>query len=461
MIFSEVDFDWCPFWIQFHGLPYGAFDSENAIKMSNAIGRTVMYEAPRLQDKLSRTFIRTRTLVNIQEPLVTGFWVPCPQRGLVWVTVRYERLQTYCYDCGRIGHQAKNCRFKHCSMNDDNDEDRWGNGLGSKDAFGSNTDQGGNSTILLLRREETGIREKNVKADEYMEFQHGFSISEIPALKILSPGDPQTTTVSLVFQKPLMNDVGETVANGRPKDQGGESASFSLSHDECDNGNMGHLMGDQVHNERRITITEITTLKETDHVAHPSKPISAPNQQPHAEGAKPYSEQSTPVLQDPPSPKFIRQICQPYYTVESPAKEKEIQSAIIPFLGLSPISAVTTGIYRINLKRTLELLEDDQSNKPSKKRLMFLKTENTNLLEDSMQNTMNGTQRINVRKLKKAIRGKKVKRKTKVVDLVPITDQGPSALLDPLHSITSTNIPLEPNDPQNADGCHQATIGAP
>ncbi|KAI9084151.1 hypothetical protein K1719_033822 [Acacia pycnantha] len=46
-VFHEVDFKWCPFWIQFHGLPHIAFNSENVITLGNTVGRVVMYEAPK------------------------------------------------------------------------------------------------------------------------------------------------------------------------------------------------------------------------------------------------------------------------------------------------------------------------------------------------------------------------------------------------------------------------------
>ncbi|KAI9072370.1 hypothetical protein K1719_045679 [Acacia pycnantha] len=132
MVLQEVNFDWCPFWIQFHGLPHIAFNCGNAITLGNAIGRTLMYEIPSLQGRLSRTFIRTRVLLNIQNPLLAGFWVPRHQRDPIWVSVRYERLQNYCYDCGRIGHEARNCKFPSENSEDDMVDARVGNGLGTQ-----------------------------------------------------------------------------------------------------------------------------------------------------------------------------------------------------------------------------------------------------------------------------------------------------------------------------------------
>ncbi|KAI9110573.1 hypothetical protein K1719_018439 [Acacia pycnantha] len=130
-ILCEVSFEWCPFWVQFHGLPHAAFDGENVVKLGNEIGRTMLYESPRVQERLSHTFIRARVLINILEPLTSGFWVPRPQHDSIWVTVHYERLQNYCYDCGRIGHDTRTCKFQTEPTEDAAEDTRSGNGLGT------------------------------------------------------------------------------------------------------------------------------------------------------------------------------------------------------------------------------------------------------------------------------------------------------------------------------------------
>lgn len=48
--------------------------------------------------------------MNIELPLITGFWVPRPGLPKVWVSVKYEKLQIFCYGYGRIGHDMKSCR---------------------------------------------------------------------------------------------------------------------------------------------------------------------------------------------------------------------------------------------------------------------------------------------------------------------------------------------------------------
>ncbi|KAI9119917.1 hypothetical protein K1719_009306 [Acacia pycnantha] len=150
-VIQEVDFGWCPFWIQFHGLPHNTLDDDNAITLGNAVGRVMMYESPQDGGKLSRTFIRTRSLVNIHEPLVPGFWVPRPQREPVWVTIKYEMLQIYCYDCGQIGHEAKSCKKFNGINHEFNGINHEFNGIKAPGNKGKTTDCGDDSTRQLWR----------------------------------------------------------------------------------------------------------------------------------------------------------------------------------------------------------------------------------------------------------------------------------------------------------------------
>ncbi|GMP35408.1 hypothetical protein CsSME_00007851 [Camellia sinensis var. sinensis] len=61
---------------------------------------------------LNRSFLRFRVAINLQEPLPKGIWLKRPQGGsAIWVFFKYERLSDFCYDCGRIGHDNKICKF--------------------------------------------------------------------------------------------------------------------------------------------------------------------------------------------------------------------------------------------------------------------------------------------------------------------------------------------------------------
>ncbi|KAM1984999.1 hypothetical protein ACFX16_013206 [Malus domestica] len=48
---------------------------------------------------------------DTSKPLVTGCWLPQEDNMETWVKFRYERLQDFCYKCGRICHVLNECFF--------------------------------------------------------------------------------------------------------------------------------------------------------------------------------------------------------------------------------------------------------------------------------------------------------------------------------------------------------------
>lgn len=60
---------------------------------------------------LARGFLRARVVVDTTNPLLTGCWLHRGQDTETWVEFCYERLQDFCYKCGRIGHVNTECTF--------------------------------------------------------------------------------------------------------------------------------------------------------------------------------------------------------------------------------------------------------------------------------------------------------------------------------------------------------------
>lgn len=110
MVLKEVSFDKSPFWVQFHNLPLGILEGEeNVQNMGNMIGELVWYEKPKVQERFIRSYGSARVLINVNHPLVAGFWMDRPDKSEVWVSVKYERLLSFCYKCGMLGHDFKMC----------------------------------------------------------------------------------------------------------------------------------------------------------------------------------------------------------------------------------------------------------------------------------------------------------------------------------------------------------------
>ncbi|KAF7812948.1 TMV resistance protein N-like [Senna tora] len=113
----DIALSCCLFWVQFHGLPLEVFSDKNVVKLGKLVGQVEEYEIPVEDGKIARAFLRARVVVDISKPLLDGLWIPKPNRGKLWVKLKYERLQQFCFNCGIIGHDQKHCEI------DRNDDD--------------------------------------------------------------------------------------------------------------------------------------------------------------------------------------------------------------------------------------------------------------------------------------------------------------------------------------------------
>jgi hypothetical protein len=107
--FEDLDFSKGAFWIHVHGLPLEWMTTENASSIGNSLG--VLLEVNNA-DKLRpnrKGFLRIRALINLKEPLATGFLHHRPPKALAKIQYQYERLSNFCYACGRLGHLSFAC----------------------------------------------------------------------------------------------------------------------------------------------------------------------------------------------------------------------------------------------------------------------------------------------------------------------------------------------------------------
>ncbi|KAF7828451.1 homeobox-leucine zipper protein HAT4 [Senna tora] len=126
----EVDYDLIPFWVQIHGAPLNGISENNARRIAERMGEVLTVENPFMENKIVRGFMRARVMVDITKTFATGFWVPRGELPKVWVTLSYEKLQGYCYNCGCLGHEQKDCKEKRAMAIWDPSKPRYGPTLG-------------------------------------------------------------------------------------------------------------------------------------------------------------------------------------------------------------------------------------------------------------------------------------------------------------------------------------------
>ncbi|XP_039121328.1 uncharacterized protein LOC120258056 [Dioscorea cayenensis subsp. rotundata] len=94
-------------WVQLHNLPIELWDGESLDTVTAHMGNLLKIDD--LTFNLTRSkFARVCIDLDLSKPLSRGFWVGDDSQR-VFVVVLYERLPTFCYTCGVIGHGSKSC----------------------------------------------------------------------------------------------------------------------------------------------------------------------------------------------------------------------------------------------------------------------------------------------------------------------------------------------------------------
>ena len=78
--------------------------------IGSKIGRVLEVDKRAMQVDQAK-FLRIRVEVLIDKPLRRGGYVKNEEGGRYWVDFRYERLLTFCYICGILGHDEKHCQL--------------------------------------------------------------------------------------------------------------------------------------------------------------------------------------------------------------------------------------------------------------------------------------------------------------------------------------------------------------
>lgn len=105
---EQVVLQHADFWIQIHSLPVG-FRSEVVVSAIGSFLGTLVCTDEKNFDGGMRTFYRVRVALDVSKPLKKQMKLKRENGTWALIDFRYERLPTFCFLCGVIGHGERVC----------------------------------------------------------------------------------------------------------------------------------------------------------------------------------------------------------------------------------------------------------------------------------------------------------------------------------------------------------------
>uniref|UniRef100_A0A7N2L855 CCHC-type domain-containing protein n=1 Tax=Quercus lobata TaxID=97700 RepID=A0A7N2L855_QUELO len=124
MLFRSVTFSKQPFWIQVWSLPFDLINEEAGSDIGRSIGELVEVDYEAFNSDRSK-FLQIRVEVPLDKPLRWGGPVISLKGETSRVAFRYEHLVGWCFNCGRIGHDKKECPLPIKADNGDRPYREW------------------------------------------------------------------------------------------------------------------------------------------------------------------------------------------------------------------------------------------------------------------------------------------------------------------------------------------------
>ncbi|KAH7855480.1 hypothetical protein Vadar_025363 [Vaccinium darrowii] len=106
-----VEFNTVDFWIQLWGLPFECITSEFGTEIGKRIGEVLEINKATESKEWGR-YIRIRVRIPLNRPLRRGGYVMLGMGDKCWVDYKYERLPSFCFYCGFLDHETKDCNVR-------------------------------------------------------------------------------------------------------------------------------------------------------------------------------------------------------------------------------------------------------------------------------------------------------------------------------------------------------------
>ncbi|KAL3622061.1 hypothetical protein CASFOL_034257 [Castilleja foliolosa] len=106
---NEIELNRIRFWVHIFGIPVAFVNQGNAEAMGNELGKFVKTDLHSAAQKWKRS-LKLQIEIDITKPLSGELEFFMGSKSYL-LEVRYERLNDFCHNCGRIGHKGNICGY--------------------------------------------------------------------------------------------------------------------------------------------------------------------------------------------------------------------------------------------------------------------------------------------------------------------------------------------------------------
>lgn len=104
---SEIEFNSTPFWMRLYDLPFNGRTESTIQQIGGRFGEVLEVDKETMIG-VGRS-IRIKIQVRLDKPLKKGTKIRIGKSEPRWIPTTYERLPSFCYWCGMLGHSHKDC----------------------------------------------------------------------------------------------------------------------------------------------------------------------------------------------------------------------------------------------------------------------------------------------------------------------------------------------------------------
>jgi len=105
---KDLVLKWSPLWVQIHNLPLKSRTRETGLVIGASLGEVLEVDVMKSGVQWSK-YLRVRVKIDISRKLIRGKRISIEEGTARRVNFKYERLPNFCYCCGMLDHDLKDC----------------------------------------------------------------------------------------------------------------------------------------------------------------------------------------------------------------------------------------------------------------------------------------------------------------------------------------------------------------